>query len=80
MSEEIKRLGRKLLMLGTLIACLIAFSGEKRAQVFSCCDTCNANYASCVQACNGDAACQQTCGDKFDACEQRCWQLQHQLC
>jgi hypothetical protein len=78
--QEIKILGRRLMMLATLIACLIAFSGEKKAVVLSCCDTCNTNYALCFQACNGDTACQETCGDKFDACELRCWQFHHQLC
>jgi hypothetical protein len=80
LSQEIRTLGRKFLMLGALLACLIAFSGEKSARVLTCCDTCNNNYSSCIQACAGDPACQEVCGDKFDTCEQRCWTLHHQLC
>jgi hypothetical protein len=80
LSQEIQKLGLKLIMLGTLLACLVVMSGESKGHVLSCCTTCNTNYSSCLQGCGSDPACQEVCGDKFDTCEDRCWRVFHQLC
>ena len=80
LSQEMRRLLQRLGLFGVLVACLVLFTYERPARAFSCCDTCNNNYISCMQGCGGNTACQETCGDKFDACENRCWIFQHQLC
>jgi len=76
-NSQMKRIARKLSMLGILVVCLVMLSadfGGRSSFAAACCSTCDPAYDACVQGC-GDppsGACLFFCNNRYNRCLTTC--------
>jgi hypothetical protein len=73
MSDVLKRkLAKKVVLLALLTATLAYLRAPAPVQAVSCVELCHIEEQECINACHGNAACEQRCEIDFVTCAGRC--------
>lgn len=75
MRTEMRRLVRKLLMLGVLAVALAFASSDLAGGTTSaapCCSSCDPDYESCMAGCGGNPTCESWCQNRLFSCYRWC--------